>query len=93
MFEFVLTIITFAAVMSGPVFLTAIVESAASKVRIPAFGSPCEPQSEEYRARAAECHRLADRWSGLIKRQYEDLARVWLTVAELAERKVGAARG
>ena len=30
---------------------------------------------------------VADRWSGLIKRQYEDLARLWLTVAELAERK------
>jgi len=46
-----------------------------------------EPRSEGYRARAAECQQVADRWSGLIKRQYEDLARLWLTVAELAERK------
>jgi hypothetical protein len=64
-------------------------------MRIPAYGSPPtqrKSQSERYRARAAECQRLADRWSGLIKRQYEDLARVWLTVAELAERKIGVAR-
>jgi hypothetical protein len=44
---------------------------------------------EGYRARAAQCQRSAERWSGLIKRQYEDLARLWLTVAELAERKIG----
>ena len=60
------------------------------RTRVPAFGSPLtqsETPSERYRARAAECQRLADRWSGLIKWQYEDLARVWLTVADLAERK------
>src|SRR5262249_652097 len=47
---------------------------------------------EGYRARAAQCQQAADRWSGLIKRQYEDLARLWLMVAELTERKIGAAR-
>jgi hypothetical protein len=44
--------------------------------------------AEGYRARAAQCQQVADRWSGLIKRQYEDLARQWLAVAEQAERKV-----
>jgi hypothetical protein len=47
---------------------------------------------EGYRARAAQCQKAADRWSGLIRRQYEDLARLWLMVPELAERKVGAPR-
>lgn len=63
--------------------------------RIPPLGPPLiesEAQPAGYRARAAECQQLADRWSGLIKRQYEDLARQWLIVAEQAERNTGAAR-
>jgi len=51
-----------------------------------------ESQPAGYRARAAECQQVAERSSGLIKRQYEDLARQWLTVAEQAERNIGAAR-
>jgi hypothetical protein len=40
---------------------------------------------EEYRARAAECWEIAGRWPGLVRRQYEELARQWLVVAKLAE--------
>jgi hypothetical protein len=63
--------------------------------RIPPLGPPqteSESQPDGYRARAAQCQAVADRWTGLIKRQYEDLARLWLTVAELAERKVSVTR-
>jgi hypothetical protein len=45
------------------------------------------PQSEEFRAHAAECHEIAACWSGLIKEQYEALARQWLVVAEQVEGK------
>jgi hypothetical protein len=44
-------------------------------------------RAEGYRARAAHCQQVADRWSGFIKYQYEQLARQWLTLAEQAERK------
>lgn len=63
--------------------------------RTPPLGSPLidnESRPAGYRARAAECQQMADRWSGLIKRQYEDLARQWLMMAEQAERN-SAERG
>jgi hypothetical protein len=44
---------------------------------------PTTAQSaEEYRAHAADCQEVADRWSGLLKDQYEELARQWLELAE-----------
>ena len=43
------------------------------------------PRSAEYRALAAECQGIADRWSDLAKQQYEELARQWLVLAERAE--------
>jgi hypothetical protein len=42
-------------------------------------------RSEDCRAQAAECRKIAGRWPGLVKRQYEELARQWLMVAKLAE--------
>ncbi len=42
-------------------------------------------RSEDCRAQAAECREIAGRWPGLVKRQYEELARQWLVVAEQAE--------
>jgi len=38
-------------------------------------------RSEEYRAQAAECQEIADGWSGLVREQYEQLARQWLILA------------
>jgi hypothetical protein len=37
---------------------------------------------EEYREHAAECHEIANRWSDLIKDQYEGLACQWLMLAK-----------
>jgi hypothetical protein len=39
-------------------------------------------QADDYRARAADCQEVANRWSGLIKDQYEELARQWRELAE-----------
>jgi hypothetical protein len=36
---------------------------------------------EDYRAQAAECQEIADGWSGLVREQYEQLARQWLILA------------
>jgi hypothetical protein len=41
-------------------------------------------RSEEYRAQAAECLELANRWRDEGKRQYEALAQQWLRLAEQA---------
>jgi hypothetical protein len=49
-------------------------------------------RSDEFRAQAAECHRLANRCRDLAKTQYEDLARQWLELAERAERQGSPAR-
>ena len=40
-------------------------------------------ETEEFRARAAECQHLANCWGGEGKRQYEELARQWRELAEL----------
>jgi hypothetical protein len=39
-------------------------------------------QTEDHRARAADCQTVANRCSGPIKDQYEKLARQWLALAE-----------
>jgi hypothetical protein len=39
------------------------------------------PRVEEYRAQAAECQEIAEGWSGLVREQYEQLARQWLILA------------
>jgi hypothetical protein len=44
-----------------------------------------QPQSEEFRAQAAECEELAKRHGGLVKQQYEQLAGQWSFLAEQAE--------
>jgi hypothetical protein len=41
---------------------------------------------EEYREHATECQEIADHWSDLVKQQYEELARQWLTLARQIER-------
>lgn len=40
----------------------------------------------QFRANAAECQEIADHWPNLIKHEYEGLARLWLVLAERAER-------
>jgi hypothetical protein len=43
-------------------------------------------QSREYRAQAAECQQVANRWpDDLVKEQYEELARQWRVLADHAE--------
>jgi hypothetical protein len=44
-----------------------------------------QTRSEEFRAQVAECQKLADHSPGLIKEQYEQLARQWLFLAERAK--------
>jgi hypothetical protein len=44
-------------------------------------------RSDEFRAHASECQKLADFFGGLIRRQYEELARQWLELAERADNK------
>jgi hypothetical protein len=41
-----------------------------------------QSRSEEFRAQAAECREMADRFHELAKSQYEALARQWLELAE-----------
>ena len=42
---------------------------------------------QEYRVQAAECEGIANRWPGLIKQQYEELARQWRVLAEQPHRQ------
>lgn len=42
---------------------------------------------DDFRAQAAECQELASHWGGEVKRQYAELARQWLEIAELASRR------
>jgi hypothetical protein len=46
-----------------------------------------QTRSDEFRAQASQCQRLANQFDGLIRCQYEALARQWLTLAEQAERQ------
>jgi hypothetical protein len=43
--------------------------------------------AEEFRVQAAECRELANRWGDEGNRQYEELARQWLELGELADRR------
>ena len=38
--------------------------------------------ADKFRAKAVECHEIAEQHSGLIKEQYEALARQWLMIAQ-----------
>ena len=44
-------------------------------------------RSDEFRAHASECQKLADFFGGLIRRQYEELARQWLELAERTDER------
>jgi hypothetical protein len=45
-----------------------------------------QSRSQDYRAQAAECQKVANRWpDDLVKQQYEELARQWRALAEHAE--------
>jgi len=44
--------------------------------------------TDEFRAQAIECHKIAERHSELIKEQYEALARQWLILAAQRTRPV-----
>jgi hypothetical protein len=46
-----------------------------------------QSNAEHFRAHASECMGIAERWSDPIKRQYEELARQWLVLAEHAARQ------
>jgi hypothetical protein len=43
-----------------------------------------QSNAEHFRENALECKGIAERWSDPIKRQYEELARQWLLLAEQA---------
>jgi hypothetical protein len=43
-----------------------------------------QPRSEEFHDHAMECQAIAERHSGLIKQQYEQIADQWLFLAEHA---------
>jgi hypothetical protein len=43
--------------------------------------------TDDFRAQAAECQEIANHWGGEAKRQYEELARQWLEIAELVDRR------
>jgi hypothetical protein len=45
-----------------------------------------ERSCEQYRVNPAECQEIATYRPELLERQYEDLARQWLVLAEQAER-------
>jgi len=49
-----------------------------------------QTRSDEFRTQASQCQRLANQFDGLIRCQYEALARQWLTLAEQAERQAAA---
>jgi hypothetical protein len=49
-----------------------------------------QTRSDEFRAQASECQRLAKQFDGLIRCQYEALAQQWLKVAEQAQRQAAA---
>jgi len=51
-----------------------------------------QTRSDEFRARASECQSLAKQFDGLIRSQYEALARQWLKVAEQAEQQAATER-
>jgi hypothetical protein len=51
-----------------------------------------QSNAQHYRANALECKGIAEYWSDPIKRQYEDLARQWLVLAEQAARQGAAER-
>jgi hypothetical protein len=45
-------------------------------------------RAQHYRAEAAECQRVANRWPhDLVRQQYEELARQWCALAEHAEQR------
>jgi hypothetical protein len=55
------------------------------------FDSRVVDLTEEFRANAAECQELANRWADEGKRQYEELAREWLELADRLEDRRRAA--
>jgi hypothetical protein len=44
-------------------------------------------RADEFRTNALECQKQANFFGGLIRRQYEDLARQWLELAERLDDK------
>jgi hypothetical protein len=67
-------------------FITALWQR--NRVGVAATAAPptSRSQSAEYRAQAAECQRVANRWpNDLVKQQYEELARQWRALAAHAE--------
>ena len=52
-----------------------------------------ERRREACHSEAAECQKIAGRYSGLVRSQYEELARQWLLVADLARLRHSAGNG
>jgi hypothetical protein len=48
-------------------------------------GCHMQSRSNEFRAQAAECQEIANRFRDLIKLQYEELSQQWLKLAQQAE--------
>jgi hypothetical protein len=64
---------------------TAVFNSKTDSAAAAALPTPAQSRARNYRDRAADCQRVADRSLDLLKQQYEDLARQWLRLAEQAE--------
>jgi hypothetical protein len=68
--------------------ITALWQRHKVTVRTAAAPTMDRSQSREYRAQAAECQQVANRWpDDLVKEQYEELARQWRVLAAHAERQ------
>jgi hypothetical protein len=56
------------------------------KVAVLTVAPPTTGRSQSYRAQAAECQQVANRWpNDLVREQYEELARQWRVLAAHAE--------
>ena len=68
-------------------FITALGRRQNGGAVAPAVLTAGQSRFADYRAHAAECQEVADRQDELIKRQYEELARQWLVLADQAEKQ------
>jgi hypothetical protein len=55
------------------------------RVTVAALLTADQLRFEEYRAQAAECQEIANRWPDPIKYEYNTFARQWLALAEQAK--------
>jgi hypothetical protein len=72
--------------------MNALITALLQRTGVGVFAAALPPagpsRSQDYRAQAAECQSVADRWpEDLVRQQYEELARQWRVLAKRAERQ------